>query len=573
MFNFKSTKKQFFLFLFIGVFFFFFIYNVFFKYIDVFSIYLDPPYNKTLNSDSKLLDLNKDNIITKKTIASIKHRACINNSCVLVDGSGINECNKNDDCLVSVPTLPPNKGDPNIKKSIDVYSIAYLPLNPNNTNYLDPKYVGPYAQRFYVSQLEELINDSTNELLTFLTKSTAYYFKTRKKTKPYFKYVLYDYTKFYYEPLPKGFKVPWSATAYRPDYVKILNRENICDLVDNRGIKQIWVWGYHTDKIEPSESNMSMGLNVKDYWNFKDYGDISNSERSNDLPQCKKTYVVFTYNYMLLPGLNFLVHNHMHQLENVFGFLGEINRPLGINNKNIFWDYFAGIGIPPNSNKRRIYCGNAHFPPNFRYAYDYANTDNVLSNCFEWYKSFKANKSNISCNNWFGPGDCSKDLIKSELSYYMWWMQKIPGKDNNIGIKVRLRTYYLRNWWEAIYDFDSVLESETGLFLKPKDYYRACDSNSCNLTLLPGKDDCSTSIDCFTSKNKKHINLQSSAFKRLSCHPADKNGDCVLNNQDLLYLSKLLFVRLNNNLNHTKPFIRNTPLLKELVSLSNYLKK
>ena len=50
-----------------------------------------------------------------------------------------------------------------------------------------------------------------------------------------------------------------SYTQKRFNYKKTLDNINICDLVDNKGVQQIWIWTWYNNYLEPIESNQSMG--------------------------------------------------------------------------------------------------------------------------------------------------------------------------------------------------------------------------------------------------------------------------------------------------------------------------
>ncbi len=76
----------------------------------------------------------------------------------------------------------------------------------------------------------------------------------------------------YLEPLPTwrkpGHRVPMT------DYNAIMARVDARTWVEERGVKEIWVWGYHGGVIDLWESNMA-----------GPWGDISNSDRDpHDLP-------------------------------------------------------------------------------------------------------------------------------------------------------------------------------------------------------------------------------------------------------------------------------------------------
>lgn len=87
------------------------------------------------------------------------------------------------------------------------------------------------------------------------------------------------------EPLPT-----WSKPGHRvpmTDYQTIMARIDIRRWVEDRGIEEVWIWGYHGGVVDLWESNMS-----------GPFGDVSNSDRDpRDLPVFSDTYTVYHYNY------------------------------------------------------------------------------------------------------------------------------------------------------------------------------------------------------------------------------------------------------------------------------------
>ena len=93
------------------------------------------------------------------------------------------------------------------------------------------------------------------------------------------------------------------------DYNKIMQRVGIKQWVEEKGVKEVWLWGYHGGVVGLWESNMA-----------GPFGDISNSNRDpNDLPVLKKTYTVYHYNYQR--GASEAVEDHMHQIEAVLNYV------------------------------------------------------------------------------------------------------------------------------------------------------------------------------------------------------------------------------------------------------------
>jgi hypothetical protein len=311
----------------------------------------------------------------------------------------------------------------------------------------------------------------------------------RESSNGYVNYVLQD-TKTFIK------KIPASTTFLpRPDYNSILTTDiNICDLVDNHEVKEVWMWGYHneniTPKIVPDESNMSMGTVSKNFRNMPQssggcgtpvdgcfngklkvhpsattdttftsvWGDVSNSSQVNDLPRCNKTYTLYNFTYK--DNLN-SSHNVLHQLENLFAYLGgddycygDYDQSTGkcVNNlhrPNMFWDRFVGKWHFATNSK--YICGDGHIPPNAVNGYDYENTTTTNTSCLRWNPEVIGSSLTdpINCSLW----GCLPQ------GYYKWWMQRLPGNQNNITFEGKP----LRNWWDVLIDFDTFIAVEKSL--------------------------------------------------------------------------------------------------------------
>jgi len=221
-------------------------------------------------------------------------------------------------------------------------------------------------------------------------------------------------TKEYLEPLPRNEKKPKF-----PDYIKILEREDIRKWVEEKGVKEVWIWGYHSKDLAPWESNMA-----------SPFGDISNSDRdAKDLPVFNKTYTVYHYNYER--DTSEAVHNHIHQIEAVMRHHG---RQL--------WAIFEG-------KKGAWRAGNCHFPPNAEHDYDWANKRFVESDIEDWRPEGFGKLKRINCDTWDGDG----------LKWFVYWMRSIPGAENGLTFKGRPLT----NWWVYMADYDLAVGKKVGL--------------------------------------------------------------------------------------------------------------
>ena len=219
----------------------------------------------------------------------------------------------------------------------------------------------------------------------------------------------------YLEALPVStYEVPWNPGLFRPDYMKILQRENICQLVETQGVKEVWLWGY-----EPAMSGRPRAT-----WPARTATSATASAIA-DMPVCARTYTLYNYNYGR--GLGEAIHIHGHQFEAVLGHLDR---------RGLFADFVGPYGQPsPAVNS----CGNVHFPPNGLFDYDWRNSTVVMTDCRDWKP------------RQLGQEDARQlqDLGLQRgrpATYLVWWMMNLPGRGNRLSLDGRA----LRNWWEPI---------------------------------------------------------------------------------------------------------------------------
>lgn len=239
--------------------------------------------------------------------------------------------------------------------------------------------------------------------------------------------------------------VPLSDRTYNgnplPDYLGMMNQQNICNYVDNQGVKEVWLYSYGGVGKAGWESNFS-----------SKYGDFSNSDRVTfDLPSCQNSYTVYDYNYGR--GVSEAVHNHMHQFEAIFGQVDSSIFQKFTGFKNLF-------GIPEPTEEvittgvRR--CGNTHFPPNAVQDYDWYNPIPVASDCEDWHPNGTGQVKDISSITWEG----------NDLKYFIYWMQNVPGLNNGLTNCSPqdpncVANQRLKNWWTFINDFDNAYQDPT----------------------------------------------------------------------------------------------------------------
>lgn len=257
------------------------------------------------------------------------------------------------------------------------------------------------------------VAETTRRVIEALEKGSTYHGYKDASAEPSLRYRIVGSIEFL-APLPtypkRGDPAPMT------DYNAVMRRIDIRQWVEERGIREVWLWGYHGGKVGIWESNMA-----------GPFGDISNSDRRlDDLPVLRQTYTVYHYNYQR--GVSEAVEDHMHQIEAVLRHV----------DSHLFWNLFVG------GNKGRR-CGWAHYPPNAERDYDWANKAEVMSDIETWQPEGETRRKRLTSARWNG----------DSLTWFIYWMQNLPGANN--GLTYRGRP--LSNWWAFIGDFDNAMRS------------------------------------------------------------------------------------------------------------------
>jgi hypothetical protein len=134
------------------------------------------------------------------------------------------------------------------------------------------------------------------------------------------------------------------------------------------------------------------------------------------------------------------LENHTHQIESVFNYLDQ----------QFMEEKFYGVSYASNKNLEFYRCGWTHYPPNAITDYDWESRTTVLSDCMDWKPNGSGEKLPTNCTTWSGSA-CTQDEGKA---FKIWWMQSIPGKDNELTYNENR----LFNWWDFIADFDKSLK-------------------------------------------------------------------------------------------------------------------
>ncbi|UCC87755.1 MAG: hypothetical protein JSV81_00200 [Anaerolineales bacterium] len=295
----------------------------------------------------------------------------------------------------------------------DVYAVPVLLINyfPLKQGRIDPAVTGDVSAPVDVIRRHTV--HTTQQVIWALETGSTYHGYRDPNAQPSLRYDIVQTLEFL-EPLPTyhkpGHRQPMT------DYNAIMGQIDLGGWVEERGVKEVWLWGYHGGVIDLWESNMA-----------GPYGDISNSDRDpDDLPVLSKTYTVYHYNYQR--GTSEAVEDHLHQIEALLGFI----------DSRMFWDRFVG---KPGKGR----CGWSHYPPNAERDYDWANRNYVWTDIENWTPEGIGPQKRMNCTRW----NCDS------LTWFIYWMQNLPGAHN--GLSYRGRS--LSNWWRFIGDFDEAIST------------------------------------------------------------------------------------------------------------------
>lgn len=213
-----------------------------------------------------------------------------------------------------------------------------------------------------------------------------------------------------------------------PDYGAIMKRVDAKKWIEEKGVNEVWMWGYH-GKNGLWESNMASLT-----------GDVSNSDRDeNDLPVFKRTYTVYHYNYGR--GLGEMLENHMHQFEHLLNHVdGRETTPPEKWNELLFWGKFVGSDYSHKIVTNPARCGWTHYAPNSESDYDWTNPRYVETDIEDWHPDKIGKTQRMNADRW------DRDPIK----WRIYWMQAIPG----LGHELTHKGKKLRNWWSFKADWD-----------------------------------------------------------------------------------------------------------------------
>jgi hypothetical protein len=312
--------------------------------------------------------------------------------------------------------------------TIPVLVVRYFPVKDGN---IDISVTGDVGDP--VGAIRAKTGKLTEEIAAALGEGSRWRAFRDASAKPSLKYTIVDTVEFL-EPLPTVSKLFHKEPM--TDYNAIMERIGIRHWVEERGVREVWIWAYHGGKVGLWESNMA-----------GPFGDISNSNRDpRDLPVLSKTYTVYHYNYQR--GASEAVEDHMHQIEALLNAVdGRDHTPRSQWSSLLFWGRFVGS----DGSNRIVHpgCGWAHYPPNGEKDYDWNNPRRVLTDMDDWKPDGSGEKRLLGSEAWHG----------QSLNWFLHWMQHLPGPDNGLYWHGKALT----NWWVFVGDFDTAMESHAAL--------------------------------------------------------------------------------------------------------------
>jgi hypothetical protein len=345
--------------------------------------------------------------------------------------------------------------DPRAIWTVPVVVIRFIPKSA------DGKFLDPSKAPGFYEPGEVLYNEKKTELDAALLK-THYYRQEGTKFRAY-KFpdaapsITYPVVAIYTcEDLPpasqkfyvnnkNGVKVPF------PDWFKVMRDINGKSWVNEKGVKEFWIWSTDYAGTEPSyDSNLIPKRHFRALAESNmasRFGDVSNSTRADDLPLYSQSYTVYQFN--LLRSVNENIHNHIHQVEHLLNHIeGRDETAKDKWNELLFWGKFVGSDFSHNLTEPRR-AGWCHFPPNANKGYDYTSETTVFSDIEDWTPDASGEFKPINANRWG----------RIEAEWHLLWMQSLPGRDN--GLKYKNRS--VENWWYFVGNWDGAMREKAKL--------------------------------------------------------------------------------------------------------------
>ncbi len=257
----------------------------------------------------------------------------------------------------------------------------------------------------------------------------------------------------------------FGVRAYYLDYTSIMEAINGRDYVENRGVKEFWIWHGYFDGDFPSYQLYHDQMNVADARALQESnmsspttGDISNSWRFDDLPLYNRTYTVYEYDIGRTQAE--AMENHCHQMEALLSTCS-----------GLFWPLFVGRDALGNHTTGR--CGWTHMPPNTTKHYDWYNPAVVMSDIEDWRPDGLGARTLVGTNTWESvpyawPGGADLVPERGQSQWKIFWFQSMPGFLNGIPNG----NQSIPNWWQYVAEWDQAMTAGIRLptfTLQPQD--------------------------------------------------------------------------------------------------------
>jgi hypothetical protein len=235
----------------------------------------------------------------------------------------------------------------------------------------------------------------------------------------------------------------------------IYNQFNICNRVASEGIDEVWIY------VDGLTTHPGYGLEWQANGPIWKTGPSGNDGNANTVPpNCGKQMFTMGLSYDAADANE--LESWVHSAEVIFtipeesgsqvcdfshiGYYGMYNVDNPCHNYGINYSAINAFTVMPDPPTRTVgVCGDAHFPPNTiaehawpwfpnPYAYIYNSPETFPSRCADWQWTI-TNTVPVSGGTWGN----------TEVGYLTWWMQNIPGLNNNLhGRNGSLRP----NWWD-----------------------------------------------------------------------------------------------------------------------------
>jgi alpha-galactosidase len=344
---------------------------------------------------------------------------------------------------------------------IPVVVVKYFPVAGDK---IDVKITGDWGDSLASTRTK--VERIQKETIAALEEGSRYHGYKNPDAKPSLRYKVVE-TREFLEPLPVCPKRQ-GESAPMTDYNAIMARIDGKTWVQQKGVKEIWVFGYHGGVVGLWESNMA-----------GPFGDTSNSNRDEtDLPVLDRTYTVYHYNYQRDTGE--AVEDHLHQFEALFNEIDGRDRTPDEQWPNLlFWGKFVGSDrshkmIPVTMpDGRKVYrCGWTHYAPNSQQDYDWANPRTVETDIEDWQPDGIGKTIKINADRW----------QRNDLKWKIYWMQNIPGADHGLSFQGRPLT----NWWRFVGDWDQARKNNVRL-TEPRSLLDAMDRSPWRVVAEDGR--------------------------------------------------------------------------------------